>query len=79
MSKNPKKITVTDENGKLKSIQIYEYNENGDPILFKKKDGTGKIVVDWVYEYKYGLNNEKLEMKIKDLQTKKETIMSYEY
>lgn len=79
MEKNPKKIVVKDKDQNIKSIQEYNYNEHGDPILFKKIDGNGKLIVHWVYEYKYDKLKRKTMMKISDIEDDKETIMEYEY
>ncbi len=79
MTKNPKIIKITDEKEEIKSIQLYEYNSLGDPLLFKKIDKDGKVIVHWEYLYKYGKDNEKLLMEITDIQTNKKTKMEYEY
>ncbi len=79
MEKNPKRIVISDKEKKIKSIQEYEYNEVGDPILFKKVDGLGKLLIHWVYEYKYDSHGNKTMMKISDIGTGKETVMEYEY
>jgi len=79
MPKEPRRIVIKDKEQNIKSIQEYEYNSVGDPILFKKTDGENKILVHWTYEYKYNSEGEKIMMKISDLGTGKETIMEYEY
>ncbi|OQY42102.1 MAG: hypothetical protein B6227_03095 [Fusobacteriia bacterium 4572_74] len=79
MVKNPKKIVIRDKEQSIKSIQEYKYNEYGDPILFKKKDGLGKTLIHWIYEYKYDESKRKTTMKISDIGANKETIMEYEY
>lgn len=79
MEQNPKKIVVKDKEQKVKSVQEYRYNEYGDPVLFKKIDGLGKVLVHWIYEYKYDEFKRKTMMKISDIGTEKETIMEYEY
>ena len=79
MEINPKKIVIRDKEQSIKSIQEYQYNEHGDPILFKKKDGLGKTLVHWIYEYRYDTLKRKTMMRISDLGTNKETIMEYEY
>ena len=79
MEQNPKKIVIRDKNQNVKSIQEYKYNEHGDPILFKKVDDKGKVLVHWVYEYIYDSKKRKTMMKISDLGIDRETIMEYEY
>ena len=79
MEANPKKIVIKDKEGNIKSIQEYMHNKEGDPILFKKIDGKGTLLVHWIYEYNYDTRGRKIMMKISDLGTDKETIMEYEY
>ena len=79
MEKNPKKIVIRDKEQNIKSIQEYEYNEHGDPILFKKKNAIEEILIHWIYEYKYDELKRKTMMKISDVGADKETIMEYEY
>ena len=74
-----KKLLTYDEEKNRKAVQEYEYNEYGDPILFKKIDGLGETLIHWVYEYRYDRSKRKTMMKISDLGTDKETIMKYEY
>lgn len=79
MEKKPKKIVIKDENQNVKSIQEYNYNEHGDPILFKKINGIGETLIHWIYEYRYDISKRKTMMKISDIGANKETIMEYEY
>ncbi|MGB6129019.1 MAG: hypothetical protein WBG30_09735 [Psychrilyobacter sp.] len=79
MEKNPKKITIRDKEQNIKSIQEYKYNEYGDPVIFKKMDSLGKIIIHWIYEYKYDKLKRKTMMKISDVGAGKETTMDYEY
>lgn len=74
-----KKLTVTDENGKIRNIQNYKHNEYEDPIWFKKVDGDGNVLVEMYYTYEYDSRGRRTLMKIEDTVNNRITVMSYEY
>lgn len=73
-----KKITVTDGEGKVKNIQEYKHNIQGDPTYFKKTI-EDKVVTEIFYFYKYDEKNRKTYMKMEDSVDNKVTILHYEY
>ena len=78
MEEKFRKITVTDENGKVKNIQEYEHNSYGDPTYFKKSV-DGKVVTEIFYSYHYDEKHRKTMMKMDDRVDGRVTILNYEY
>lgn len=78
MEEKFKKITVTDDKGKVKNIQEYEHNSYGDPTYFKKIV-DGKVVTEIFYSYHYDELHRKTMMKMDDKVDGRVTILNYEY
>lgn len=73
-----KKVTVTDDDGNIKNIQEYKYNDHGDPIWFKKTV-EGKIITEVEYTYEYDGHMRKTMMRMEDKVDGRITVLNYEY